>query len=91
MVHTGVMRMNNGSVRQSVTLPPVLATEVRGLAKRRRLSANRVLVSLIEIGIKAEKQREKEFFELAERFRNATDPKEIKRLGDQMGRMIFGD
>ena len=31
-----------------------------------------------------------EFLELAERFRNATDPREIKRLGEQLGRMVFG-
>ena len=29
-------------------------------------------------------------FDLAERFRSATDPAEVKRLGDQMGRMVFG-
>ena len=34
--------------------------------------------------------REQEFFDLAERFRSATDPEDVKRLGDQMGRMIFG-
>ncbi len=61
------------------------------MARTRRLSANRVLVELIETGIKTEKQKEKEFFEIAKRFRNSTDPKEVKRLGDQMGRMIFGD
>jgi len=26
---------------------------------------------------------------LAERFRNATDPEEAKRLGDALGRMVF--
>jgi len=38
----------------------------------------------------AEKRKQQEFFDLAERFRNASDPEEIKSLGDQMGRMIFG-
>lgn len=37
-----------------------------------------------------EKQKQQEFFDLAERFRKATDPQEIKRLGDQLGRMVFG-
>jgi hypothetical protein len=60
------------------------------MAKARRLSANRMLLELIENGIKAEKQKQQEFLELAERFRNATDPQEVKRLGDQMGGMIFG-
>src|SRR6266566_3571264 len=34
--------------------------------------------------------KQQEFFELAERFRNATDPQEAKRLGDELGRMVFG-
>jgi hypothetical protein len=61
------------------------------MAKSRRLSANRMLVELIENGIEAEKRKQQEFFDLAGRFRAATDPEEVKRLGDEMGRMIFGD
>jgi hypothetical protein len=60
------------------------------MARARRLSANRMLVELIENGIQAEVEKEKEFFDLAQRFRTATDPVEVKRLGDQMGRMVFG-
>jgi hypothetical protein len=38
-----------------------------------------------------EQQRQQlEFLELAERLRHATDPQEAKRLGDELGRMIFG-
>ena len=80
----------NKSVRQSVSLPAAVATQVRKLAKTRRLSANRMLVELIENGIEAEKQKQQEFFGLAERFRSATDPDEVRRLGDEMGRMVFG-
>jgi len=85
------MRTGNKTVRQSVSLPSNVALRVRSLAKARRLSANRMLVELIENGIEAEKRKQLEFFDLAERFRNATDPEEIKRLGDQMGRMVLGD
>lgn len=49
-----------------------------------------MLLGLIENGIEAEKRKQQEFFDLAERFRSATDPEEIKHLGDQMGRMLFG-
>lgn len=84
------MRSAPKSVRQSVTLPANIAASVRSLAKTRRLSANRLLIELIENGIEAEARKQQEFFELAERFRSATDPKEVKRLGDQMGRMVFG-
>lgn len=48
-----------------------------------------MLVELIENGIDSEKRKQREFFELAGRFRRATDPKEVKRLGDQLGRMVF--
>jgi len=40
--------------------------------------------------IEADRRNQQEFFELAERFRSATDPKEVARLGDQLGRMVFG-
>ena len=60
------------------------------MARTRRLSANRMLVELIENGIEAEKQKQRDFFDLAKRFRSATDPEEVKRLGDRMGRMVFG-
>lgn len=81
----------NRTVRRSLTLPREIAKQVDSIAKRRRLSDNRVLVSLIEEGIAAAKQREEEFFRLAERFRAAQDPDDIKRLGDEMGRFVFGE
>jgi hypothetical protein len=76
-------------VRRSVSLPAPIAKQIGRIAKGDRSSDNRVLVELIELGIEARKQREKAFFELAERFRNASDPEEVKRLGDQMGLMVF--
>ena len=90
MVHTGVMAAKERSVRQSVTLPAKVANQVRNMAKRRRLSANRMLVELVEEGIEAKRQKEKAFFELAERFRAAADAKEVERLGEQLGQMVFG-
>jgi len=84
------MSAANKIVRQSVSLPAKVASQVRTLAKTRRLSSNRMLVELIENGIEAEKRKQQEFFDLAERFREATDPEETKRLGDELGRMVFG-
>ena len=49
-----------------------------------------MLVELIENGIEAEKRRQQEFFELAKKFRSAKDPEEAKRLGSELGRMVFG-
>jgi hypothetical protein len=85
------MRSRNKTVRQSVSLPSNVAAQVRSMARSRRLSANRMLVELLENGIEAEKRKQQEFFDLAERFRRATDPEEVKRLGDQLGRMAFGN
>jgi hypothetical protein len=90
LVHTGAMSPANKTVRQSVSLPAKVAARVRSLAKNRRLSSNRMLVELIENGIEAEERKQQEFFELADKFRNATDPDEAKRLGDKLGRMVFG-
>jgi hypothetical protein len=78
-------------VRRSVTLPARLAEQVERIARKRRLSDNRVLVELVEQGLEAEKEKEKAFFALAERFRTAADPEDVKRLGDEMGRFIFGE
>jgi hypothetical protein len=84
------MRGVKKTVRQSVSMPANVADQVRSMAKRRHLSANRMLVELIEDGLEAEKRKQKEFFEVAERFRATTDDAEAQRLGDQLGRMIFG-
>ena len=78
-------------VRRSVTLPGPIAKQVESIAHRRRLSDNRILVELIELGIEASKQKERAFFELAERFRASKDPVESKRLGDELGRFVFGE
>jgi len=90
MVYDGVMTATK-QVRRSVTLPSRLAEQVERIAKKRRLSDNRVLVELVEQGLEASKQKEKAFFSLAERFRAAADPKEVKELGNEMGRFIFGE
>ena len=84
------MKSANKTVRQSISLPASVAAQVRTMAKTRRLSSNRMLVELIENGIEAEKRKQRQFFELADLFRKATDPAEVKRLGDELGRMVFG-
>ena len=84
------MRTDRKPVRQSISLPAGVAAQIRSMARTRRLSANRLLVELIEDGLEAQKQKQQKFFELAERFRNEADPEEAKRLGDQLGRIVFG-
>jgi hypothetical protein len=78
-------------VRRSISLPTNVAKKVSALAKQRSLSENRALVELIEQGIEASQDKERAFFRLAERFRAATDPNEVKQLGDELGRFVFGE
>lgn len=85
------MRSGQKTVRQSVSLPVKVAVQVRAMAKTKRVSATRMLVALIENGIETEKRKQREFFDLAERFRDEKDPDAAKRLGNQLGRMVFGD
>jgi hypothetical protein len=40
--------------------------------------------------IEAAQQKEKAFFQLAERFRAASDPDQVKQLGNELGRFVFG-
>jgi hypothetical protein len=78
-------------VRRSITLPARIAKQVETLAKQRALSDNRVLVELVEQGIEAAQQKENAFFLLAERFRAASDPEQVKHLGNELGRFVFGE
>ena len=78
-------------IRRSVTLPQQMDRQIETIAKNRRLSGNRVLLELLELGLEARKQKEKTFFELAERFRDSKDPEEVKQLGDELGRFVFGE
>jgi hypothetical protein len=78
-------------VRRSVTLPPQVDRQIETIARHRRLSGNRVLVELVELGLEARKQKERAFFELAERFRDSKDPDQVKQLGDELGRFVFGE
>jgi hypothetical protein len=84
------MKTTHRVVRQSVTLPSGLAKQVGSMARSRKLSKNRMLVELIENGIDVEKRKQQQFFALAERFRNEQDPEAANRLGDELGRMVFG-
>ena len=85
------MSESQRSVRQSVSLPPAVARRVQALAKRRRISASRVLVDLIESGLEAKEREKVAFFELADRLVRTSDRTEQKRLKDEMARMTFGE
>jgi hypothetical protein len=85
------MAESQKSVRQSVSLPPTVARRVQALAKRRRTSANRVIVDLIESGLEAKEREKIAFFELADRLARSSDTAEQKRLKDELARLTFGE
>ena len=91
LVDSGEVPISPKTVRQTVSLPADTARQVRRMAEKRHLSANRVIVELLEEGMEARRRRQREFFDLAQRFRSATDPNEVERLGNDLGRMVFGD
>lgn len=79
------------AIRKSVTLPAPLAKRVSALAKSRKVSSNRVLVDLVETGMRSKDEEKLRFFELAERLSSSTDAKEQQELKEQLARMTFGD
>lgn len=79
------------NVRQSITLPSAVARRVQALAKRRRTSANRVIVDLIEDGLEAKEREKVTFLELADRLVRASDPTEQERLKEELARLTFGE
>ena len=85
------MAESQRSVRQSVSLPSAVARRVQAIAKRRRISANRVLVDLIESGLEAKEREKVAFFEIAERLALTSDRAEQKRLKEELARMTFGE
>ncbi len=79
------------SVRQSISLPSAVARRVQALAKRRRTSANRVIVDLIEDGLEAKEREKVAFLELADRLVHTSNRAEQERLKEELARMTFGD
>jgi hypothetical protein len=79
------------AVRQSVSLPSVVAKRVRAIAQTRNVSANRVLVDLIEVGLQAKESERERFLALARRFKESSDPRESERLREELAQRIFGE
>jgi len=79
------------TVRQSISLPSVIARRVKSLAKRERTSANRVIIDLIETGLETREREKQAFFELAERLAVSSDATEQKHLKKELARITFGE
>lgn len=85
------MATTEKAVRQSVTLPSPVARRVKSLAKSRKLSSNRILVELVEAGLRSKDEEKRRFFELAGRLSVSTDEKEQQKLKEELARMTFGE
>jgi hypothetical protein len=90
MVYNYFMATTEKAIRQSVTLPSPLAKRVKALAKSRKVSSNRILVELVETGLRSKEEEKRRFFELATRLAASTDPKEQQELKEQLATMTFG-
>ncbi len=85
------MGITEKAVRQSVSLPSPIAKRVKALAKSRKVSSNRILVELIETGLRSKEEEKRRFFELADQLSTSTDAKEQQELKKQLARMTFGE
>ena len=78
------------SIRQSVCLPATLATQIRRVAKQRRIPISRAMVSLAEESVNAHLARERRLVEAYDRLVKETDPQRINAAGDDLMNAIFG-
>jgi len=85
------MAQTERTIRQSVSIPKGVAKRVRALAKTRRTSANRVLVDLIEAGLKSKETEKERFLSLVNRLTQAEDAGEKRRLKEELARMTYGE
>lgn len=84
------MKRQAKSTRQSVTLPSDVATRVRHLAHKRKASANRILVDLIEAGLRSKEAEKEYFFSLTDRLTESSDPAERRRIKKELAKLTFG-
>ena len=78
------------SVRQSVTMPALLAREVRRVAKERKVTMSRALVTLAERGVEAEAAARNRLAASYDQFMAEVDPAKKSEVGEDLIRSIFG-
>ena len=79
------------SVRQSVTMPAVLAREVRRVAKERNVTMSRALVTLAERGVEAEAAARARLTAAYEQFMAEGDPAKKSEVGEDLIRASSGE
>jgi hypothetical protein len=89
-VKAGAKSRKGRPVRQSVTLPAALASDVRRVAKERRLTMSRALVALAERGVQAEAEAQEQLKTAYRRFLNENEPTRKNQAGKELIKAIFG-
>lgn len=84
-------RPGTRSLRQSVSIPPPLAAEVRRVAKERHLTISRALVTLAERGVRAEQDAKENLRTAYQRFLRQQEPLAKEEAGRELIRAIFGN
>jgi hypothetical protein len=84
-------RTSTSAIRQSITLPAALAEHVRKIAASKRLSANQVLVDLVEEGIQAREKEKVRFMALAEELANCKNAKRQSEIKQELAILTFGE
>jgi len=79
------------AVRKSITLPSPVAKRITAMAKSRKVSSNRILVELVETGLRSKEDEKRRFMEMAERLSTSKDPREQQRLKEELARLTFGE
>ena len=78
------------AIRQSVTIPAPLASEVRRVAKQRHLTMSRALVALAERGVRAELDAKENLQATYRRFMKEQEPTLKEEAGKDLIRAVFG-
>jgi hypothetical protein len=78
------------SVRQSVTIPADLATEIERVARKKHLTMSRALVMLAQRGVEAEAAARDNLNATYRRFMSEDDPGRKGEAGKDLIRAIFG-
>jgi len=76
--------------RLSVTIPPDIYTEIATRAEQNDISLNRAVIQLLRAGLEAERHKKEHLERLLLKYRDCSDPQEARRLGDELGAMLFG-
>ena len=83
-------RRSSRTLRQSVSIPAPLAAEVRRVAKERRLTISRALVTLAERGVQAELDAKQNLKNTYRTFLEEREPSKKDEAGRDLIRAIFG-